>query len=95
MSGFLHVIVPASHFRLFSSNEQHTEYRFNTHTARHLFCSTCGIKPYYIPRSNPDGFDINFHCLDAPPNINSTIEFDGKNWEQHAHTLAHKSKEHQ
>ena len=69
MTGFLHLIVPASRFRLLRGADDLTEYTFNTGVARHRFCRVCGVKPFYIPRSNPDGFDINVHCLDR-----STIE---------------------
>jgi len=65
MTGFLHLIVPASRFRLLAGEDALTEYRFNTGTARHLFCRHCGIKAFYVPRSHPDGWSINVHCLDA------------------------------
>ena len=92
-SGMLHLIVPKSKFRLLSAEDQIATYRWNTGTAQHMFCRTCGIKPFYIPRSNPDGYDINVRCLDVQP-IELEIEpFDGRNWEQHAHELAHMSKE--
>ena len=32
--------------------------------ARHLFCRHCGVKSFYVPRSNPDGFSVNVRCLD-------------------------------
>jgi hypothetical protein len=64
MTGFLHLIVPASGFRLLRGADELTEYTFNTGVARHTFCRVCGVKPFYVPRSNPDGFDINVHCLD-------------------------------
>jgi ribosomal protein S18 acetylase RimI-like enzyme len=64
MTGFLHLIVPASRFRLLSGQEDLAEYAFNTGTARHLFCRHCGIKSFYVPRSHPDGFDVNARCLD-------------------------------
>ena len=92
MSGYLHVIVPRSRFRLLTDNSC-SEYRFNSNTARHLFCPSCGIKSYYIPRSNPDGIDINLNCLDNPPQDVHIQPFDGQNWEQNAHTLAHKSQD--
>lgn len=69
MTGFLHLIVPASRVRITSGAEDLAEYRFGTRTARHLFCRHCGIKSFYVPRSNPDGFSVNVRCLD-----HSTIE---------------------
>jgi len=64
MTGFLHLIVPAARFRLSRGAGFLTEYTFNTGVARHRFCRVCGIKAFYVPRSNPDGFDVNVHCLD-------------------------------
>jgi hypothetical protein len=60
-----------------------TTYEFNTKTAKHLFCSVCGIKAFYVPRSHPDGYSVNARCLDA-----GTVEemkivpLDGRNWEK-------------
>ena len=65
MTGFLHLIVPASRFRLLSGAEDLVEYTFNTGAARHLFCRHCGIKSFYVPRSHPGGFSVNGRCLDA------------------------------
>ncbi len=93
-TGFIHVIVPQSRFRITQGAERLTTYTFNTHTARHMFCSTCGVKSFYRPRSNPDGWSINARCLDDTDGLTITVdEFDGRNWELHADTLAHLSKE--
>lgn len=92
-SGFLHLIVPASHFRLLSGEENLATYIFGIGAAKHLFCKVCGIKSFYVPRSNPDGFSVNLRCLDDGTIGKTTIEpFDGKNWEENAHKLAHLSK---
>ena len=64
MSGYWHLIVPANRFRLISGHDDLVEYTFNTGVAKHRFCSVCGIKAFYVPRSNPDGIDVNVHCLD-------------------------------
>lgn len=91
-SGFLHLIVPRSRFRLLQGYDELTIYTFNTGVARHLFCKTCGIKPFYIPRSNPDGYSVNVRCLE-PATIRhvNVSAFDGKNWEEHGATLANQS----
>lgn len=92
MTGFVHLIVPAARFRLISGSDYLTEYTFNTHTARHLFCNRCGVKSFYVPRSNPDGFSVNVNCL-APATTARFRheEFDGRNWEDNAAALRHLS----
>ncbi len=89
-TGFLHLIVPIDRFRLLAGDEFLKSYRFNTGTANHLFCSVCGIKAFYVPRSHPDGISINARCLDQDTVASLIVEqeFDGQNWEQHAHELA-------
>ena len=54
-----------------------------------MFCSVCGIKSFYVPRSHPDGYSVNFRCLDNF-DFHSVIttEFDGRLWEQNAGNLA-------
>ena len=74
MTGFLHLIVPRSRFRLLRGAEALTEYRFNTGTARHLFCRHCGVKSFYVPRSNPDGYSVNLRCLEQSTIASISIE---------------------
>jgi len=92
-TGFLHLILPMSKFKLVSGSDKLTTYTFNSGVAKHTFCKICGVKPFYTPRSNPDGIDINLHCLDNKPQVVKTMSFDGVNWESNAERLAHKSKE--
>ncbi len=92
-SGLLHLIVPKSKFKILKGEDQLTHYRFNTGVADHMFCSRCGIRPFYVPRSNPDGISVNARCLDTQPRSMKIIPFDGQNWEQNAASLAHRSKE--
>lgn len=88
-SGYLHLIVPKSRFKLLSGADALTTYEFNTKTAKHLFCSVCGIKSFYVPRSHPDGYSVNFRCLDAEEFSSVyTTEFDGQHWERNAGELA-------
>lgn len=82
-SGYLHLIVPKSRFKLLSGTDSLTTYRFNTGTAKHFFCSVCGIKSFYVPRSHPDSYSVNARCLDAGTvEAMSVTPADGKNWEQ-------------
>ncbi|CAN5229690.1 hypothetical protein BH11PSE14_BH11PSE14_18330 [soil metagenome] len=94
MSGFLHLIVPAQRFRLLSGADDLTEYTFNAGVAKHRFCRVCGVKSFYIPRSNPDGVDVNARCLDPGTVASLDIEaFDGARWEDNAAALGHLSRE--
>lgn len=81
-SGYLHLIVPKSRFRLISGTEYLTTYQFNTGTARHLFCSVCGIKSFYVPRSHPDGISVNARCIDdGTIQALTIVPFNGREWE--------------
>ena len=94
MKGNVHCIVPAADFALEAGRAAGgavaaagtglTEYRFGTGRARHLFCATCGVQSFYIPRSNPDGVAVTVACLDedcSPPGGVDVRDFDGRNWE--------------
>lgn len=82
-SGYLHLTVPRSRFRLLSGEASLTGYQFNTLTAQHLFCSVCGVKSFYVPRSHPEGYSVNARCLDEGTVRSLRITpFDGKRWEQ-------------
>jgi len=81
--GYLHLIVPADRFNLLSGRESLSTYSFNTHVAKHFFCSTCGVKSFYIPRSHPDGISVNARCLDSDTIESvSVTPFDGQDWEK-------------
>ncbi|MEG3050362.1 MAG: GFA family protein [Thermomonas sp.] len=90
MTGFLHLIVPASRFRLLAGADALVEYTFNTGTAKHRFCGHCGIKSFYVPRSHPHGFSVNACCLDdvdlAALNI---IAFDDRDRDAAIASIAH------
>ena len=80
--GYLHLIVDRGRFELLAGRDQLTTYRFNTGTAQHTFCSVCGVKPFYVPRSHPEGVSVNARCLD-PSTVRARVvrPFDGANWE--------------
>ena len=94
MTGYLHLIVPTARFRLLRGEQFLSQYAFNTGIAQHRFCRVCGIKPFYVPRSNPDGIDVNVRCLDA-----GTIEgieitqFDDNDREAATTAIAHLSNQ--
>ena len=81
MTGFLHIIVTHDDFTLERGGEALTSYRFGSGAAEHLFCSVCGVKGFYQPRSHPEAWSVNAHCLDDPPALAIT-PFDGRNWER-------------
>ena len=83
-TGYLHLVVKKDKFKLVSGEDALTNYQFNTGTAKHLFCSHCGIKSFYVPRSHPDGYSVNARCLDEGTVTGMTLrKIDGKNWEKH------------
>ncbi len=89
MTGYLHLIVPRTDFRLLAGEDDLETYTFNTGVAQHRFCRHCGIKSFYLPRSHPDGISVNANCLDASTVSSMSItDFDGVNWEQNVHKVS-------
>jgi hypothetical protein len=81
----LHLFVPRDRFTLLAGEDQLASYTFGTHVAKHMFCRTCGIHPFYRARSHPDDWDVNVRCLDDVPLAHWRIQpFDGANWEKAA-----------
>ncbi len=75
--------MPPDKFELLSGKDALTTYRFNTGVAQHTFCATCGIHPFYVPRSDPDKIDVNVRCLDGVDVTALKIgHFDGQHWDQ-------------
>jgi hypothetical protein len=92
-TGFLHLIVPARAFRLLSGADALAEYTFGTGAAKHRFCRHCGIKAFYVPRSHPDGIDVNVRCLD-PGTVEALeiVPFDDGDREAATAAIAHLSR---
>jgi hypothetical protein len=82
-TGYMHLVVPADRFKLTCGSDALTTYEWGTRTAKHLFCATCGIKSFYVPRSHPDGFSVNARCLDAGTfELRVVRETNGREWEK-------------
>ena len=81
--GFLHLIVEPEQFELLTDRAALSTYTFGTGAAKHMFCATCGMHPFYVPRSHPDKIDVNVRCIEALDLGNLQITpYDGQNWEQ-------------
>lgn len=65
MRGAVAVSAPLSGITLLRGKEKLTEYRFNTGTAVHFFCSVCGIYTFHQRRSNPQQYGVNVACLEG------------------------------
>lgn len=57
--------VPLSGVRIVKGEAELRLYQFNTNTAEHYFCATCGIYTHHQRRSNPDEYSYNVGCLDG------------------------------
>ena len=78
-------IAEVKSFRIVSGEDELREYQFNTGTARHYFCWSCGIHTFHRPRIAPGLWSVNARCLDGL-DLGSLPHhsFDGQNWEEAA-----------
>lgn len=65
MRGAVVVSAELGGVRIISGEEVLAEYQFNTRTARHYFCSVCGIYTHHQRRSDPRQFGVNAACIEG------------------------------
>lgn len=63
--GAIAASIPLAGLRVVQGADALTLYQFNTHTAKHYFCSRCGIYTHHQRRSNPHQYGYNVACLDG------------------------------
>ena len=79
ITNYEHLFVEKRFFKLITGSNCLNDYKFGTGAAKHLFCSHCGIKSFYEPRSHPSCYSVNFKCIENPPKIANVVKFDGRN----------------
>jgi len=57
--------VPLSGIKIVQGENVLRLYQFNTLTAKHYFCSVCGIYTHHQRRSNPEQYGYNVGCLEG------------------------------
>lgn len=65
MRGAVAVTARLDGIRILAGEDQLAEYRFNTGTARHFFCSRCGIYTHHQRRSNAGEYGVNVAILEG------------------------------
>ena len=80
MRGAVAVTSTPADFHIAQGEDELATYRFNTRTAEHHFCSTCGIYTHHKRRSNPNQLGVNVACLEgvSPFDFREVIVFDGQ-----------------
>lgn len=80
MRGAVAVTSTPDDFRITQGEDNLATYRFNTNTAEHHFCSTCGIYTHHKRRSNPGQLGVNVACLEnvSPFDFKEVVVFDGQ-----------------
>ncbi len=71
--------------RVLSGESDLAVYEFNTNTAKHYFCRSCGVHPFHRPRFAPERWSVNARCLEEfDLSAYPRTTFDGQNWERSA-----------
>jgi hypothetical protein len=73
--------VPLAGIKIVQGEDALRLYQFNTKTAKHYFCSNCGIYTHHQRRSNPSQYGYNVGCLEGvnPYDLYSVPTYDGVN----------------
>jgi len=57
--------VPLNGLEVTKGEDKLSLYQWNTKTAKHYFCSRCGIYTHHQRRSNPNEYGFNVACLNG------------------------------
>lgn len=57
--------VPLDALRVLEGADKLSLYQWNTMTAKHYFCSVCGIYTHHQRRSNPNEYGFNVACIEG------------------------------
>lgn len=81
MRGAVVAMAETGGVKILKGEDALTTYRFHTGTARHFFCSRCGIYTHHQRRSDPNSFAVNVACLDgvSPFDFSEVPVVDGVN----------------
>jgi hypothetical protein len=79
--GAIAASIPLSGIKIVKGENQLKLYQFNTNTAKHYFCSICGIYTHHQRRSNPSQYGFNIACLEGinPLKVPNVPTYDGVN----------------
>ena len=79
--GYIIGVLGPDDFKLIKGEDKLSLYQFYTNTAKHYFCSICGIHTHNRPRSNPKIYGVNIACIEGvePFEIEDVPVNDGKN----------------
>ena len=81
MRGAVAVSAELADITITKGENQLSEYQFNSGTAKHFFCSTCGIYTHHERRSNPQQYGVNVACIEgvSPFDFEEIVVYDGVN----------------
>ena len=63
--GAIMACVPLDKLKIVQGKDKLSLYQWNTKTAKHYFCSICGIYTHHQRRSNPKEFGFNVACIEG------------------------------
>jgi hypothetical protein len=87
MRGAVAVSAQLEDIQILAGADVLTLYTFNTGTAKHYFCSKCGIYTHHQRRSNSQQYGVNLACLEglSPFDLEEVPVLDGVNHPQDGH----------
>ena len=79
--GYIMTMVGPDDVKIVKGQEIFKLYQYHTKTAKHYFCSNCGIHTHTNPRINPKIYSVNVACIEGvkPFEFKNVVVNDGAN----------------